>query len=314
MAKNEANKALTKHMEEQEKERKAENKRREEKEERQNASIKRKISIAGGFFVVLVALILLSSFLPRIDAGHRGVMVRFGDVQERILDEGIHLALPIIHQTGVIQMNVQTRLLTAETTSASKDLQDVSTTVALNYHLEATMVNDIYQTLGMAYEASYVSPAIQEVVKSSTAKFSATELITERSKVKKAIELGLEERLNKRGIIVETVSITDFQFSEVFTESIEAKQQAEQDALRAENELRKIEVEARQIEATAIGEANAKIAKANAEAKAIQAIETQLSNSPNYISWVKATSWDGVLPKYMGGGIVPFLDVSGEDN
>ena len=261
------------------------------------------------FLIVLVLISLAASAFPRIDAGHRGVVLKFGAVQDNILGEGIHFVIPVLFT--VKEINVQTRVFESTTTAASQDLQDVSTTVALNYHLEPLQVNEIYQTLGVRYELTYISPAIQEVVKASAAKFNAAQLITQRPKVKAAIEAGLKERLEGRGIIVETVSITDFTFSQEFTGSIEAKVKAEQDALRAENDLRRIEIEAKQIEATAKGRANALVANAEGESRSIELIEAQLSGSPNYIEWLKIQKWDGVLPR-VTGGVTPFIDVTEE--
>jgi regulator of protease activity HflC (stomatin/prohibitin superfamily) len=170
------------------------------------------------------------------------------------------------------------------------------TKVALNYHLTATRVNEIYQTLGTAYADTYISPAIQEVVKASTAEFTAEELITKRPIVKQTIENGLKARLEPRGIMVETVSITNFQFSELFSQAIEAKVSAEQDALKAKNILERIKIEAQQ-----------KIASAEGDAMAISTVEETLKDSPNYINWLKVSKWNGILPQVTSG--IPFIEI-----
>jgi len=241
-----------------------------------------------------IAIWLAVSVFVIVPAGHRGVPLWFGEVEDRTLGEGIHFIVPIAEAVAITE--VRTLKYEADATSASKDLQDAMTHVALNYHLLLSKVNEIYQTLGPDYGERYISPAIQEVVKASTAQFTAEELITRRPNVKAAIEQGLKDRLEPRGLMVETVSITDFRFSELFSKAIEEKVSAEQDALKASNILERIKIEAQQ-----------KIAAAEGDARAIQVIEETLSKSPSYVSWLVATKWDGVLPKFTSG--IPFVSI-----
>lgn len=267
------------------------------------------VFLVGKFALVFILILGLTGVFTTIDAGSRGVVTNFGEVQDYIMQEGWNWKIPIVDK--VTQMNVKTQLISTPTASASKDLQDVGTTIALNYHLEPKQVNNLYQTIGLGYESVYIAPAIQEVVKSATANYEASELITQRPSVKADIEAGLRERLNIRGIIVETVSITDFTFSAEFTASIEQKVKAEQDFLRAQNELKKVEVDARKLVATANGEADSRVAKANGEAKAIDVIQGQLHQSPEYLKWLQIQQWDGKLPKVIGGA-TPLIDITSE--
>ena len=146
--------------------------------------------------------------------------------------------------------------------SASGDLQDVSTQVALNYHINPDTAQILYQQLGFDYSNRVVSPAIQESVKQVTARYNAENLITNRETVKGEIENQIKQRLAAYNIDVETISITEFQFSEQFRRAVEAKVEAEQRALQANNDLRRIEIEAQQAEAKAVGERQANIARA----------------------------------------------------
>jgi regulator of protease activity HflC (stomatin/prohibitin superfamily) len=193
-------------------------------------------------------------------------------------------------------MSVQTQKYSATASSASKDLQDVSTEVTLNYRIEPTKANWVYQNLGLDYENRIIQPAIQEAVKASTAQFTAEELITQRPAVKAKIESALRDRLLNYEIIMETVSITDFRFSPQFTAAIESKVTAVQQALKAENDLKRIQVEAQQAVATAQGQANATITKAVAEAQAISITGKALRENPQLVQleWVK--KWAGTLP------------------
>jgi len=243
--------------------------------------------------VVLVASIVLGSIVT-IGAGHRGVLLTYGKVEDRILGEGLSFITPFINQ--VVPMSIQTQKISSLESSASKDLQDVSTEVTLNYKVDSLEVNSVYQELSLDFEARIIEPAIQESVKSSTAKFTAEELITKRALVKDEIERALIERIGKfGGIIVQSVSITDFRFSAEFSNAIEAKVTAEQNALKAENDLVRIKVEAEQRIA---------IAEATAEAIRIEAIA--LKENPDLLTMryieMMGSTWDGKMPTFLMSG------------
>lgn len=226
------------------------------------------VGIAVGVILILVGIILGS--FTTIPAGQRGVVIRFGGVTGTILDEGLQTKLPFID--SVERMSIQTQKYEVDAASASKDLQDVSTTIALNYRLDPGQTAEIYRTLGNEYIDRIAAPAIQEIVKQVTARYNAEDLILERDKVKNDITTTLSERLLERGIITEAVSITEFKFSATFTAAIEAKVAAEQAVSEARNKLERIKVEAQQREEQEIGEANARIAKAEGEAEYIRIV------------------------------------------
>src|SRR5919108_3127646 len=264
---------------------------------------------------IIVGIIIISvtaiSSVRIVEAGNRGILLHFGAVDINMpLDEGLHFVVPF--RDNVIQMEVRTQKIVESATSASKDLQDVSTQVALNYHLNPDKAQVVYKQLGYDYANRVIVPAIQESVKQVTARFNAEELITNRETVKSQIEEQIKARLAAYNIIADAVSITDFQFSDQFRSAVEAKVAAQQRALQAQNELRRIQIEAQQNEAKAIGEQKANIARAEGikqsnvlqaqgEAQAITIIDQQLRNNPTYLEWLKATKWDGVLPLVTGG-------------
>jgi prohibitin 2 len=272
--------------------------------------------------IIIVSIIAFSS-VRMVDAGHRGVLVQFGDVSTgSSLDEGIHFVVPF--RDSVVQLEVRTQKIVESANSASKDLQDVSTQVALNYHVDPDRAQVLYQQLGPDYSNRVILPAIQESVKQVTARFNAEELITNRETVKNQIEEQIKARLAPYNVAVDALSITEFAFSPQFTRAVEAKVEAQQRALQAQNELRRIQIEAQQNEAQAIGEQKANIARAEGikqsnvlqaegEAQAITIIDEQLRNNPTYLEWLKATKWDGVLPLVTGGaggqGVTPFIEI-----
>jgi regulator of protease activity HflC (stomatin/prohibitin superfamily) len=271
---------------------------------------------------VIVVSVVLASSIKIVEAGNRGVLLQFGAVDtSRSLPEGLHLVTPF--RDNIIQVEVRTLKTVESAASASKDLQDVRTEVALNYHISPDNAQILYQQLGFEYSTRVISPAIQESVKQVTARFNAEELITKRETVKTEIEQQIKQRLAAYNVIVETISITEFKFSDQFTRAVEAKVEAEQRALQASNELRRIEIEAQQAEAKAIGDQKANIARAEGlrqanileaegEAAAIRIIDEQLRNNPNYLEWLKTQRWDGKLPLVIGEGGTPFIQIPTE--
>jgi len=258
-----------------------------------------------GFLLFVVILLVFTAFYT-IPAGHRGVLLTFGRPSMDAKEEGIHIKIPLA-QT-IKKMEVRKQKIEVAADSASRDLQDVQTTIALNFHLSASQVPKLYQEIGKDYIDRIINPAIQESVKATTAKFTAEELITRRPEVRDGIREFITEKLKKYNIIVDDFNIMNFQFSEEFDKAIEAKVTAEQLKLKAEMDLERIKVEAKQIEAEAIGIKNARIAKAQGDAKAIELVEKQLSKSKRYVEWYKVSKWNGALPTVTAG--MPFIDVT----
>ena len=261
---------------------------------------------------IIILLFIVSASVKIVDAGYRGVLLKFGAVDTSVaLNEGIHFVTPF--RDSVIQMEVRTQKTVENAASASKDLQDVTTQVALNYHINPDRAQVVYQQIGFEYGNRVIAPAIQESVKQVTARFNAEELITKRETVKNQIEEQIKARLAPYNIVVDTISITEFQFSDQFRKAVEAKVEAQQRALQAQNDLRRIEIEAQQNEAKAVGEQKANVARADGvrqsnvlqaegESQAIKIIDQQLRTSPTYLEWLKTQRWDGKLPLVTGGG------------
>jgi len=271
------------------------------------------MSAAKGVLVAIIILIIIgvvaTASVKIVDSGHRGVLLHWDavDLSNPPLDEGLHFVVPF--QDDVVNIEVRTLKYASEARSASKDLQTVETTVTVNYHPDKEAIHRLYKNLGLDYENRVIQPAIEETVKQVTANYNAEELITKRPLVKDDIEFSIRERLNQFDVVTEVISITDFEFSPLFSRAIESKVEAEQKALQAENDLRRIEVEARQREANAIGLANANIAEAKGEAEAIAIINQALAQNPNYLEWLKTQAWDGQLPLVVGNGGTPFIQI-----
>ncbi|MFH1258697.1 MAG: prohibitin family protein [Elusimicrobiota bacterium] len=253
---------------------------------------------------ILVFFLLMKPWVT-VGAGERGVVLNFGAVKNVVLEEGLHFRVPIMQE--IIIMDVKLQKAVTDTVAASADLQDVTSTVALNYHLVPDKANVVYQSIGVSFKERIIDPAILEVVKAVTARYSAEELITKRPQVSEEMRATLTNRLKDYNIAVDVFSIVAFSFSKIFTEAIESKQTAEQFALRARRDLERIKIEAEQTITAAKAEAESlRLQKANISADLIELRKIEAN--------LKAIEkWNGVLPQVTGSGAVPLIGL-GEKN
>jgi len=255
--------------------------------------------IAGGMIVLLIVALLFNPFVI-IGAGERGVVLNFGAVQETVLDEGLHLRVPIMQK--IVRMDVKVQKAQTGAESVSRDLQEAHSTIAVNYHVSPSKANWVYQNLGKDYREKVIDPTVQEVVKAITARYTAVELITQREKVRYEIKNLLKERLIAYNIIIDDFSIVNFSFSKQFTQAIEAKQAAEQLALKAQRDLERVKIEAEQ-----------KITQARAEAEALKLQKENVTPELVKLRQIEAAmkaieKWNGQLPRVTASA-VPFIDV-----
>lgn len=251
--------------------------------------------------ILLVAIFVLINAITVVDAGHTGVVVTMGKVNEGVLQEGMHLKIPFIQQ--VVKIDNRIQKLEVQTEAFSKDLQSVDTTLAINYRVDTSKSYSIYKNIGANYEDVLVTPAVNEVLKAITATYTAEETVTNRALISDGLVTGLNEKLNSIGLYVTDVNIIDFDFSEAFITAIEEKQVAQQQLLKAETEKK-----------TAItnAEADAEAAKVRAEGEA-EANETLAKSlTAAVIENKKIEKWNGELPKVTSGEgtIIDLSDLS----
>jgi len=254
--------------------------------------------------LIIGAILIFFMFLQpwvQIGAGQRGVVLNFGAVQKDVLGEGLHFRVPVMQE--IVRMDVKVQKAETAAAAASADLQDVNSTVAINYHIIPDKVNIVYQSIGIHFKERIIDPAVLEVVKAVTAKYSAEELITKRPAVSDAMKLSLTERLLVHNMAVDAFSIVGFSFSKIFMEAIESKQTAEQLALKAKRDLDRIKVEAEQT-----------ITAARAEAESLGLQRANISPDLIELRKIEANlkaidKWNGILPQVTGGGAVPFIGV-----
>jgi regulator of protease activity HflC (stomatin/prohibitin superfamily) len=220
-------------------------------------------------------------------------------VTPRILGEGFNMVAPIVYSVEMV--DVSTRKYETKADASSKDLQQVTTKVTLNYEIDPDAVNMVYQQYRKNYVSILIDPALHEFLKATTAKYTAEELITKREMVKTEYKRMLVDTLAKSHIRAKEIFITDFEFSKQFNAAIEAKVQAEQEALTEKNNLEKVKYKAQQ-----------RITEATAQATAIkiQAEAINKQGGKDYVQLKAIEKWDGKLPEQMiPGGAVPFLNL-----
>lgn len=246
--------------------------------------------------LVLVAALSSVQVVP---AGHTGVVLTLGKVSDHVLQEGFHLKVPFIQSVEVMSNKIQVYEATA--TAVSKDLQSVSSAIAVNYKIGNESSANIYQKIGSDYQSIILMPTVQESMKSVTAKYTAEELITKRAVVGEEIKETLESKVSEYGILIEKFNIVNFDFSSEFNEAIEAKQVAEQNLIKTKTEQEQAiviaEAEAKKKTIAAEAEAQATLTKAQAQAEANEKINKSLSEL--VLKYEEISKWNGELPKVM---------------
>ncbi len=252
------------------------------------------IIVVAALFVITVA----ANAVTIVDAGHTGVVVTLGKVNEGVLQEGMHLKVPFIQK--VVKIDNRIVKLEVDTEAFSKDLQTVQTTLAINYRVDTSKSYSIYKNIGANYEEVLVVPAVNEVLKAITAQYTAEESVTNRSLISDGLISGLNDKLNNIGLYITDVNIINFDFSEAFITAIEEKQVAQQQLLKAETEKQ-----------TAItnAEAQAETTRIKAEAEADANNKIRASLDDNVIRSKFYEKWDGKLPEAMGSdSIITSID------
>ena len=245
------------------------------------------IDIAKWVGGVLVALILVFNTVGIIGAGHRGVVYTFGAITGE-KTEGLFVKMPFIQGVAVVDCRMQKEQTDAA--AASKDLQTVDSTIALNYHIDTANVGTLYRSIGDDFKVRVIDPSIQEATKAVSAKYTAEELITKREQVREEIADLLKTKLAERWIVVDALNIINFNFSSTFNAAIEAKVTAVQKALEAEKKLVQVKFEAEQ-----------KVAEAQGKARALQIEGNAISSNPKIVALRRIEAWQA------GGSKVPMV-------
>lgn len=270
-----------------------------------NAKLKKIIPVA---VIVVIAAVILSFSVVIVPAGSTGVVMTFGKVSDDVMQEGLHFKVPFVQKVAIISNKIQKQEVQAN--AVSKDLQTVDSQIAVNYRVGLDSSANIYKNIGERYEEIVLLPAVQESMKSVSAKYTAEELITLRAQVGEEIKTSLEEKVSEYGIVIEKFSIVNFDFSEEFNAAIEAKQVAEQNLIKTKTEQEQAiviaEAEAQKKLIAAQAEADAITAKAQAQADANRLLAESLND--DVVEYEKIQKWDGKLPTVTGSDALISFD------
>ncbi len=244
---------------------------------------------------VLLFLFGLGTF-GTVNYGERGILLRFGAVTGTVKNEGLYFKIPLIDRVEIL--DIKTKKSEVDADASTKDLQMVTSKVALNYHINPTGIAQFFQKFGNAFESNVLDPGLQEILKAVTARYTAEEVITKREQVREDTNTLLRERFLPQGMVIDGLNIVNFHFSKVFNDAIEAKVTAEQNALAAKNKLEQVKFEAQQM-----------VEAANGKAKAIQVEASAIANNPLVLQLRALEKWNGILPQYVGSGSIPFIQI-----
>lgn len=259
----------------------------------------------------LLVVVLVASVFKIVPAGSTGVVVTLGKVSDSVLSEGLHIKAPFVQEIQIISNMIQKQEV--EAAAVSKDLQAIKSDIAVNFRVALDSSARIFKNIGRDYQSVVLLPAVQESMKSVSAKYTAEELISKRTQVSQEIKETLESKVNEYGIVIEKFNIVNFDFSDEFNAAIEAKQVAEQNLIKTKTEQEQAvivaESEAKRKVIAAQAEADAITAKATAQAEANKLLTASLSNV--LVEYEKIQKWDGKLPVVSGGtAIVDIGDVT----
>lgn len=274
-----------------------------------------------GFAIIGIGLgviCILLGCIKTVPTGATGIVTTFGKVENETLDAGVHFMAP---WKQVINMDNRTQKESLELGCFSSDIQEVTVKYTINYQINKANAQNIYKNIGTEYFEKIVKPKALEAVKGVFAKYNAENLVSSRATLSQQIEDVLISELDGYNIEITATSIEDIDFTDAFTDAVEAKQVAEQNKLKAKTEQEQQTLEAKAaaerqvVKAQADADAAILAAKADAEVAKIQAdsaeyqgqkdaaimsnIGKQLKEYPDLIQYYYINGWDGKLPETM---------------
>ena len=280
------------------------------------------------WFSLFGLIICLLGFIKTVPTGSTGIVTTFGRIENVSLDAGIHFMAP---WKKVVNMDNRTQKQSIEMPCFSSDIQEVNVIYTVNYQINKANAQEIYRTIGKDYFDTIVMPKALEAVKSVFAKYTAEALVESRSSLSKEIEAILVDDLNKQNIQITATSIENIDFTDAFTNAVEAKQVAEQNKLKAQTEQAQATLEAQAqaerqvIKAQADADASILAAKADAEvakissdsalyqgekeASILQRVGEQLAKYPDLVKYKYIECWDGKMPQTILGNSDVIMDM-----
>jgi len=258
------------------------------------------------FIILLILFIIAWGTFALVPAGHRGVVLLWGSVEQRIMGEGLNFKLPIAETIIKVDVKVQPHPF-KEIDASSKEYQMVKMTGMMNFHIDPGYVNDLYQKVGLDFADKVIDPAFNDFVKEVVPTYPIGEILPKREEIRKTAMKKLGDNLSRYHIIVDDIYFANIRFSPEYEKAIEAKQVAQQQVETQRQILAQREIEAQQKVATAKGEAESIQVVAQGQAKANDALSRSIS--PILVQYKSVEKWNGILPQ-VSGGATPFIDLS----
>lgn len=249
--------------------------------------------------LVLVIFFLFYFSGAIVNAGNVGVVTTFGKVEDNVLYPGFHLVVPIAQRINQIDTRVQPHPF-KEIDAASLEMQTVTLSGMMNYHLEAALANFLFQNVGLDFANKVIDPAFNDFIKEVVPQYPVTQILQKRDDIRKRAQTKLGDNLKRYGIVVDDIYISNIQFSKDYQTAIEKKQTAQQVVETEQQVLAQKQVQAQQVVVDAKAQADAQVVKAQGEAQANE-VRTK-SISPQLIDYLRWTRWDGKLPMVTSGG------------
>lgn len=264
--------------------------------------------------IVIALLVLLFNCFSIVNEGFIGVKYTFGKITQDNLSPGLNFCIPFVEE--IRQVDTREQVYSVVDDAYTSDTQTVQQLqLKLNYRYDSAKLSDIIRNVGIDnVESKLLVQNVAKITKNEIGKVKAEELVQSRAEVQQTIQDVLAETLAPSGIVVVSFAIENLSFDEAFESSIQAKVIAAQDALKMENKTKEKEEEAKQVVIAAQAKADSTKLEADAEAYAIEAVQKQLENSPNYIDYLKITNWNGQLPQIIGDGVNPFVNLDSSAN
>ena len=264
--------------------------------------------------IVIALLVLLFNCFSIVNEGFIGVKYTFGKITQDNLSPGLNFCIPFVEE--IRQVDTREQVYSVVDDAYTSDTQTVQQLqLKLNYRYDSAKLSDIIRNVGIDnVESKLLVQNVAKITKNEIGKVKAEELVQSRSDVQQTIQDVLAETLAPSGIVVVSFAIENLSFDEAFESSIQAKVIAAQDALKMENKTKEKEEEAKLVVIAAQAKADSTKLEADAEAYAIEAVQKQLENSPNYIDYLKITNWNGQLPQIIGDGVNPFVNLDSSAN
>jgi regulator of protease activity HflC (stomatin/prohibitin superfamily) len=259
----------------------------------------------GVIIILLIIFIFLWGSFVIVPAGHRGVVLWWGSVEKKVMGEGLNFKMPIAERVIKVDVKVQPHPF-KEIDAASKEYQMVKLTGMMNFHIDPSYVNDLYQKVGLDFANKVIDPAFNDFVKEVVPIYPITEILPKREEIRKRAMTKLGDNLSRYHIIVDDIYFANIRFSPEYERAIEAKQVAQQQVETQRQVLAQREIEAQQKVASAKGEAESILVVAQGQAKANEAISRSIS--PILVEYKSIEKWNGILPQFSGGA-VPFIDI-----